>query len=173
MRMAVSWWEWWLSSRMFWLCCQMQKFFKVVCALKEMTGPSWETERHGQKGEILVLSTQEWRLEWNFGCVSHQLVVYYDQFNNHNVDQVADAGVLVDGRYLNEGSKTLTQTALSDHWGDKDVTTLPQKSPGRIFWHSMLRGMVQPKLKFRSFTTQPCVDRGSGEIVPIHITVPG
>lgn len=40
MRMAVSWCEWWLSSRMFWLCCQMQKFFKVVWALKEMTGPS-------------------------------------------------------------------------------------------------------------------------------------
>lgn len=39
-KMAVSWWEWWLSSRTFWLCCQMQKFFKVACALKEMTGPS-------------------------------------------------------------------------------------------------------------------------------------
>jgi len=38
--MAVSWCEWWLSSRWFWLCCHMQKFFKVACALKEIMGPS-------------------------------------------------------------------------------------------------------------------------------------
>lgn len=40
-RMAVSWCEWWLSSRWFWLCCHMQKFFKLACALKEIVGPSY------------------------------------------------------------------------------------------------------------------------------------
>lgn len=37
---------------------------------------------------------------------SHQLVVNDDQFHDHNVDQVADAGVLVDGRHLREEGET-------------------------------------------------------------------
>lgn len=45
-------------------------------------------------------------VRWRPVETSHQLVVYDDQFHNHNVDQVANAGVLVDGRHLREGGQT-------------------------------------------------------------------
>lgn len=40
MSSAVSWWEGWLSSWTFWLCCQTQKLWRVVAALKLTVGPS-------------------------------------------------------------------------------------------------------------------------------------
>lgn len=73
----------------------MQKFFKVACALKEMAGPSWETHRDGQRGG------QGGGGRWERALPSYQLVVDDDQFDHHDADQVADAGVLVDGGDLN------------------------------------------------------------------------
>lgn len=59
MRMAVSWCEWWLSSCVFWLCCQMQKFFKVVCALKEIAGPSYKWHIKKSDGGVTTARSLE------------------------------------------------------------------------------------------------------------------
>lgn len=40
MRSAVSWWDGWPSSWTFWPCCQTQKLWRVVAALKLTVGPS-------------------------------------------------------------------------------------------------------------------------------------
>ncbi len=57
-RMAVSWCEWWLSSRWFWFCCHMQNSFKLACALKEIVGPSYRRTK---------TDDNIW-IRWRFNC---------------------------------------------------------------------------------------------------------
>lgn len=93
----------------------MQKFFKVACALKEMAGPSWETHRDnrsevgGGRGGPGRGGRRERALS------SYQLVVDDDQFDHHDADQVADAGVLVDGGDLNH-------TDMDSCWGGGELS---------------------------------------------------